>query len=256
MSEPPAPSPVVDLLYTPGDTPAPGQCCVVDLPGTGYALRPSPPPGEGSCACGPLGPDRPLGGDHPDRVSLERLGSGRYRVRNAHGEVLGDLCGVPEPAPWGDAGAYVPTFAGGRPTDPAEHGARPGAVVEGFSPATPRAALWTDAAVAMPEEDLARGGCMVVALDARTGRGLAMTAATARALARDLLAAADRADGRPAADVDAIVLDAFAAYNAETGGLTHDNKPIPPFERIRETNPKVARAWRAAVNAVLDRAAR
>lgn len=229
-----SPSPVVDLLYAPGSDPTSGQCCVVDV-GGGYVLRPSPPPGEGSCACGGPSLDRPLGGAHPDRVTLERLGSGRYRVRNAHAEVLGDLCGVPEPAPWGDAGAYVPEVQGAP---------------------VPRAALWTDAAVAMPEEDLARGGCMVVALDARTGRGLAMAPETARTLARNLLAAADRADGRPAADVDGHVLAAFAAYNAETGGLTHDNKPIPPFERIRETSPKVARAWRAAVNAVLDRVGR
>lgn len=44
---------------------------------------------------------------------------------------------------------------------------------------------------------------------------------------------------------------AFEAYGASTGGKTWDGKPIPPFEVIAERTPHVARAWEAAVAAVL-----
>ena len=44
---------------------------------------------------------------------------------------------------------------------------------------------------------------------------------------------------------------AFAAYGASTGGKTWDGKDIPPFDAVRERTPHVARAWEAAVDAVL-----
>ena len=44
---------------------------------------------------------------------------------------------------------------------------------------------------------------------------------------------------------------AFEAYGASTGGKTWDGKDIPPFEVIAERTPHVARAWEAAVTAVL-----
>lgn len=44
---------------------------------------------------------------------------------------------------------------------------------------------------------------------------------------------------------------AFEAYGESTGGKTWDGKPIPPFEVVRERTPHVARAWEAAVDAVL-----
>ena len=44
---------------------------------------------------------------------------------------------------------------------------------------------------------------------------------------------------------------AFDAYGASTGGKTWDGKDIPPFAVIRERTPHVAKAWEAAVAAVL-----
>lgn len=44
---------------------------------------------------------------------------------------------------------------------------------------------------------------------------------------------------------------AFDAYGESTGGLTWDKKPIPPFAIVAERTPHVARAWEAAVEAVL-----
>lgn len=46
---------------------------------------------------------------------------------------------------------------------------------------------------------------------------------------------------------------AFEAYGESTGGKTWDGKPIPPFDAVRERTPHVARAWEAAVAAVLGR---
>lgn len=66
--------------------------------------------------------------------------------------------------------------------------------------------------------------------------------------------------GRPAApplpsDGD-LARDAFEAYNASTGGLTHDKKPIPPFDAIAENTPHIVRAWEAACAAVRKRLGR
>lgn len=44
---------------------------------------------------------------------------------------------------------------------------------------------------------------------------------------------------------------AFEAYGESTGGLTWDKKPIPPYSVVAERTPHVARAWEAAVTAVL-----
>ena len=44
---------------------------------------------------------------------------------------------------------------------------------------------------------------------------------------------------------------AFDAYGASTGGKTWDGKPIPAYDVVAEKTPHVARAWEAAVAAVL-----
>ena len=44
---------------------------------------------------------------------------------------------------------------------------------------------------------------------------------------------------------------AFDAYGQSTGGKTWDGKDIPPFAVVAERTPHVARAWEAAVAAVL-----
>lgn len=41
----------------------------------------------------------------------------------------------------------------------------------------------------------------------------------------------------------------FAAYNAQAGGKTWDNKPIPPWEEVGE---KVHANWQAAAGAAYD----
>lgn len=43
---------------------------------------------------------------------------------------------------------------------------------------------------------------------------------------------------------------AFDRYNESKGGKTHDNKPIPPWEKIAETSPDVITAWKAGAEAV------
>ena len=57
--------------------------------------------------------------------------------------------------------------------------------------------------------------------------------------------------GRGAADVARLAEIAFDAYSAATGGKTYDGKDIPPFSAVRDRTPHVARAWEAAVVAVL-----
>ena len=44
---------------------------------------------------------------------------------------------------------------------------------------------------------------------------------------------------------------AFDAYGASTGGKTFDGRDIPPYSVVAEKTPHVARAWEAAVAAVL-----
>ncbi len=53
------------------------------------------------------------------------------------------------------------------------------------------------------------------------------------------------------ADVARLAEIAFDAYSAATGGKTWDGKDIPPFASVRDRTPHVARAWEAAVAAVL-----
>jgi len=50
-----------------------------------------------------------------------------------------------------------------------------------------------------------------------------------------------------------LAADAFAAYGQSTGGLTHDGRPIPPLDKIREEKPSVFNAWVAAVRKVRSR---
>lgn len=44
----------------------------------------------------------------------------------------------------------------------------------------------------------------------------------------------------------------FDAYNASTGGLTWDGKPVPPYDVIAQNTPHVARAWEAAARKAVE----
>jgi hypothetical protein len=48
---------------------------------------------------------------------------------------------------------------------------------------------------------------------------------------------------------DALARLMFDAYNAQAGGRTWDDKPIPPFD---ETGPKVQANWLAAAKAARE----
>lgn len=56
---------------------------------------------------------------------------------------------------------------------------------------------------------------------------------------------------KPGPTVADLARIAFDAYGQSTGGKTWDGKDIPPFAVIRERTPHVAKAWEAAVAAVL-----
>lgn len=58
-----------------------------------------------------------------------------------------------------------------------------------------------------------------------------------------------RAPARP--DVAELARIGFEAYGESTGGKTWDGKPIPPYAVVAERTPHVARAWEAAVAAIL-----
>lgn len=48
---------------------------------------------------------------------------------------------------------------------------------------------------------------------------------------------------------------AFEEYSTATGGKAHDGEDIPHFDVIRHRSPRIARAWEAAVEAVLTKVA-
>ena len=63
--------------------------------------------------------------------------------------------------------------------------------------------------------------------------------------------AAERPAPAPPPSVADLARVAFDAYGASTGGKTWDGRDIPPYSVVAEKTPHVARAWEAAVAAVL-----
>lgn len=55
----------------------------------------------------------------------------------------------------------------------------------------------------------------------------------------------------PKPSVAELARAAFEAYGESTGGKTWDGRDIPPYAVVAERTPHVARAWEAAVTAVL-----
>lgn len=72
----------------------------------------------------------------------------------------------------------------------------------------------------------------------------------------DVFDVARRAGEPTEAEVAHLAEVAFNAYGQSTGGKTWDGKDIPPYAAVREKTPHVARAWEAAVRAVLTEVSR